>query len=75
MKMTFNEIKQTCNDFVKFMEDKGIDGHAFSAVGSMDDEIELTVAEARKHGIVKSKDCCSGGPQWGHAWNCPKQID
>lgn len=17
-------------------------------------------------------DCCSGGPQWGHAWTCPK---
>lgn len=21
--------------------------------------------------IMKSKDCCEGGPQWGHSWNCP----
>lgn len=19
--------------------------------------------------------CCEGGPQWGHAWNCPKAPD
>lgn len=19
--------------------------------------------------------CCDGGPQWGHAWNCPKCPD
>lgn len=21
---------------------------------------------------LAANKCCSGGPQWGHAWNCPK---
>lgn len=74
MKMTFNEIKETCDDFVKFMESKGIEPYAFTATGFMEDEITLTLEEAREHGIIKSKDCCEGGPQWGHAWDCPKQV-
>lgn len=74
MRMTFKEIQETCNDFVSFMDAKGIDAHAFSAVGSMDDEIEISLDEAREHGIIKSKDCCEGGPQWGHAWDCSKQA-
>lgn len=27
--------------------------------------------EARLHAL-ENPPCCEGGPQWGHAWNCPK---
>ena len=74
MKMSFQEVQETCNDFIKFLDAKGIDWIAFNVIASMDEEIELTVEEAREHGIIKSDKCCSGGPQWGHAWDCPKQI-
>lgn len=23
----------------------------------------------------KKPSCCGGGPQWGHAWDCPKCPD
>lgn len=73
MKMTFKEVQETCKDFIKFLDAKEIDWIAFNAQASMDEEIELTIEEAKEHGIIKSDKCCEGGPQWGHAWDCPKQ--
>lgn len=73
MQMSYREIQETCDDFQKFMEEY-TECVTFAAIGDLDEVISLTIEEARKHGIIKSKDCCSGGPQWGHAWNCPKQI-
>lgn len=52
MKMTFQEVYETCNDFPKFMQSKGIEAEAFHANGSMDEEIEITLDEAREHGII-----------------------
>jgi hypothetical protein len=25
--------------------------------------------------LAKEEKCCEGGPQWGHAWDCPKCPD
>lgn len=74
MKMTFQEVYETCNDFPTFMQSKGIDAHTFATTGSMYDEVEISLDEAREHGIIKTDNCCKGGPQWGHAWDCSKQI-
>ncbi|MDO3058493.1 MULTISPECIES: hypothetical protein [Mycobacteriaceae] len=30
--------------------------------------------EARIHAL-ENPPCCEGGPQWGHAWTCPKCPD
>lgn len=29
-------------------------------------------AHEKSHGVPP---CCGGGPQWGHAWSCPKCPD
>ena len=34
MKMTFQEVYETCNDFPRFMQSKGIDAHTSATTGS-----------------------------------------
>lgn len=55
MQMSYQEIKETCDDFQQFMADT-VGTYEFAAMGSMDDVVSLTVDEARKYGIIKEKE-------------------
>ena len=35
----------------------------------------LSTAMAMVDAAVEKLKCCEGGPQWGHAWPCPKCPD
>ncbi len=38
------------------------------------EELQRVVDKIKKE-EQSSKQCCEGGPQWGHAWDCPKCPD
>ena len=51
IKATLREILHSCNDWDKFCEDKGWSIYA-CAEGGEDIEVELTLPEAIKYGII-----------------------
>lgn len=55
MIMTLQEILETCNDWLQFCSDYGIDEYAVNEGGG-DSLIDLTAREAARYGIVYVRD-------------------
>jgi hypothetical protein len=45
--------------------ERGIESH----------EMRMWMALADALEELENPPCCNGGPQWGHAWECPKCPD
>lgn len=81
-----NEVKEMIDidDLVAEFEQDPVQKHYMDLVRKEFDEKKASMSEDEWHDYILShfvnveelqQKCCNGGPQWGHAWDCPKCPD
>lgn len=68
------EIDSNLFNYDKLIITTGDDVSKVVWTGEKLEELQRVVDKIKKE-EQSSKQCCEGGPQWGHAWDCPKCPD
>lgn len=72
--MISDTLSDASGEIKRYLTDEAF-AHVYPA-GPLRDRIEACLAEMDAIRIILDTpprpSCCGGGPQWGHAWDCPK---